>query len=211
MPAAVAAPPGLGSFTPIPEMLPFDSVALALGNSEVSVEGNLITNGDFSHGDALWDVRYWPTLRRIPEGHETFEIVADSARSADRGARRNDQALCVQVRDGESLLGGWPAEPARLTPHSFALRVGRAYRFRLRAWFSGSVPVQLLVKVGHQNYPYTPTIITLVPVTETPQTFGVDFVAKANENDGGIAWTASGGTGSGESRLCIDDVVLAPL
>lgn len=160
---------------------------------------NLVTNGDFSQGTALWSVRQWDGLvGPASAALARFEVVQG--------------ALCTTIANGEFVLGGWPWEDRSLSPHSFELERGQRYRLSLRAWSKGPLPVALVIKVGQQRQPYSPAIVARVPVTQLTQFFSVAFEPHADDDDAGIAFAASAiatPEALGDSSdLCIDDVRL---
>jgi hypothetical protein len=158
---------------------------------------NLVTNGDFSHGTALWSVRRWDFFDgRTPTVRAPFEIV--------------DGALCTTIRGGEIVIGGWPWEDRSLSPSSFELERGQRYRLSLRAWTKGPLPVALVFKVAHQYDPYDPAVVATVPVTQVPHLFSVTFEPHGKDDEAGVAFVASALANRpalpGSSDLCIDDV-----
>jgi hypothetical protein len=190
-PHAEPTAPVMASVSPIPHWQ-LDTVALARGGAVVARGRNLVTNGDFRQGAALWSVRVWNDFEQFPATVAPHRFV--------------DGALCVTLRPGEHRLGGWPFGKTELMPHSFELAAARPYRLSLRAWTSGPLAIQLAIKIGAQFEPYTQTIAALVPVTAERQSFTVDFTAPHSEPNGGISWLASAAAQGGEGELCVDDI-----
>ncbi len=186
-----AEPPRLMDVLPIRHWQ-LNATAVAHGGTVVAKGRNLVTNGDFSKGAALWSIRVWNDLESFPATIAAHRFL--------------DGALCVKLRAGERRLGGWPFGKADLLPNSFELLGARPYRLSLRAWVSGSLAMQLAVKVGQQTAPYTQTLAALVPVTAERQSFVVDFTAPHSELNGGIAWLASAAADGAEGELCVDDI-----
>jgi hypothetical protein len=157
---------------------------------------NLITNGDFSQGTALWQVRRWDPSGPPPSALAPFDVV--------------DGALCTTIRGGDFVVAGWPWDDRSLAPNSFELERGQRYRLSLRAWSRGPWPVALIAKVGHRSNPYTPAQQATVPVTQVPHVFSVAFEPHADDDEAGLAFAASAihssGSRVGASELCIDDV-----
>ncbi|MEO8177256.1 MAG: hypothetical protein ABI895_00345 [Deltaproteobacteria bacterium] len=181
--------------------LPGFAVTTQAGSSELplppALGPNLVTNGDFSQGTALWSVVRWDSFVGPPSTvRAPFDIVKG--------------ALCTTLRGGDLAHGSWPAEDRSLSPHSFELERGQRYRLSLRVWTKGPLPVSLLFKVGHQSEPYAAAVVATVPVTQLPQLLSVAFEPHADDADAGIAFAASAlvtpEARLGSSDLCIDDV-----
>ncbi|HTV25525.1 MAG TPA: hypothetical protein VMG12_42810 [Polyangiaceae bacterium] len=177
---------------------PAGTRVIARGNVRPArdLSNNLISNGDFSHGDTMWSVRNW-------QGYGAASIAAYYAVRAG--------ALCTSLERNQQVLGGWPWDDRRLSPSSFELERGKRYRLSLRAWSSGPESVDLVVKVGHQKEPYTPALVAQVPVRSEPELFDIDFVAERRDNLAGLTFIAGGPEHSPQSELCIDDVSLRTL
>jgi hypothetical protein len=171
---------------------PNDAVVSSRGDVAVARGGNLLTNGDFSSGDVLWSVR---------------QLKASGDLSADAGFAVREGALCGVVWSGEYVLGGWPFGDRRLSPNSFEIVRGARYRLSLRAWSPGPKPVDLVVKVGHQEAPFAASLVAVVPVGATPERFDVEFVARGSDDNAGFAFIGACPLEVGRGELCLDDVV----
>jgi hypothetical protein len=169
---------------------------VARGNIRAEPGHNFITNGDFSRGAVMWSVRSW-------RGFGDTSVAAYY--SVQTGA------LCTAVERNGQGLGGWPWDDRRLSPSSFDLERGKRYRLSLRAWSTGSERVQLVVKVGHQKPPYTPALVTKVPIGAEPGLFEIDFVAAHHDTSAGFAFVATNPVDRSLSAFCIDDVSVRPI
>jgi hypothetical protein len=157
---------------------------------------NFITNGDFSRGDVMWSVRSW-------QGYGDASVAAYYSVQAG--------ALCTALERNQQVMGGWPWDDRRLTPSSFELERGKRYRLSLRAWSSGPEIVELVVKVGHQKEPYTPSLVAKVPLQAEPGLFDIDFVAARRDTFAGFAFVATSPHDQPHSEFCIDDVSVRPI
>ncbi len=151
---------------------------------------NLIENGDLSAGAALWSTSLWPPL-------EAPKPVPSRVEAG---------ALCASVRGGENVILGWPGDPA--TPKGFELTPGKRYRFSFRAWSSGPLPVRVVAKAGHQEFPYTAAVQAPVAVSPEQQVFALDFEPEQADAKAGVAFILSAPRGDGKNDVCVDDVAL---
>jgi len=183
----------------LPGFAPTSRTLMSEGPLPAGIGPNLITNGDFSQGTALWSVRRWDDfVAPEPTALAPYDVV--------RGA------LCTTVRSGAFVIGGWPWDDRSLSPNSFALERGQRYRVSLRAWIKGPLQVALVFKVGHQEQPYDAAIVAAVPVTQIPRLFSIAFEPHADDDNAGVGFVANAvanpDTPFGSSELCIDDVKL---
>ncbi|HEU4576933.1 MAG TPA: hypothetical protein VFS67_01665 [Polyangiaceae bacterium] len=160
---------------------------------------NLVTNGDFSHGTALWSVRRWDDfVAQVPSALARYDVV--------------EGALCTTLPSGAFVLGGWPWDDRSLSPNSFALQRGQRYRVSLRAWIKGPLQVALVFKVGHQEPPYDAALVAGVPVTQLQRRFSIAFEPHADDDNAGVGFVANAVADPAlpfaASDLCIDDVTL---
>jgi retinol-binding protein 3 len=149
---------------------------------------NLLTNGDFSKGQAPWGV-----ASLGPGGPQKHP------------SRLSDGALCVKIRGGEQLFVGWP-DAEHPTP--LAIRAGTTYQLSFRASASGRWPLRASIRVGHQTPPYTPIVQTEVPLDVRPLAFHVDVESEQGDDLAGVAFQVRAAPGRGESEVCLDDVAL---
>jgi hypothetical protein len=156
---------------------------------------NLLSNGDFSQGEAMWSVREWQDMTSF--GSIPYYVVAG--------------ALCTRVRGGQHAVGGWPWDDHSLKPDHVELEAGRRYGFSVKAWVKGSLPVQLLFKLGHQSAPNQSMLGMMVPVSAAVQSYGVEFTAPRDDDRAGVAFVLSTAPGAGQTELCVDDVTLLAL
>lgn len=151
---------------------------------------NLVDNGDFSQGDALWTTLHWPPVgpwKPIP-------------------SRVENGALCASVKGGESTMLSWQALPD--ATRAIELRAGQPYRLSLRASATGPLAVRLVAKVGHREPPFMPAVQAPIPVEAEPHLFAIDFQPKHAEPKAGIAFVVSAPRGEAQNEVCIDDVAL---
>lgn len=173
---------------------PESAVVVARGDiaaDEATLGHNFLSNGDFSQGELMWSVR-------------KMKPFGDTGSRATFAVR--DGVLCTRLDETRQIVGGSPWEDRRLGPGSFPLVKGEAYRLSMRAWSPGSDPVELVVKIGHSNEPYTPALVAAVPVAVTPGRFDIDFVSGVEDDAAGFAFVASGRAGGARGELCLDDV-----
>jgi CubicO group peptidase (beta-lactamase class C family) len=151
---------------------------------------NLVDNGDFSHGDALWTTTLWPPVgpwQTIP-------------------SRVENGALCASIKGGQSTILSWQALPG--ATKAIELREGQPYRLSLRASMTGPLAVRLVAKVGHQELPFTPAVQAPIPVEGAPHVFAIDFEPDHADAKAGIAFILSAPSGEAQNEVCIDDVAL---
>lgn len=149
---------------------------------------NLVDNGDFSAGDALWTTLEWPAflgLRPIP-------------------SRIAHGELCANVKGGQNLILSWPAPSS--PPKAIELSTDKRYRFSFRASRTGPLAVRVVAKVGRQDEPYTPDVQAPIPVETAPHVFALDFEPSQADPKAGIAFVLSAPRSNAESEVCIDDV-----
>jgi CubicO group peptidase (beta-lactamase class C family) len=149
---------------------------------------NLVDNGDFSAGDALWTTLEWPA----------FAGLRPIASRIDHGA------LCGIVKGGQNLLMTWPAPST--PPKAIELGIDKRYRFSFRASMTGPLAVRVVAKVGRQDEPYTPDVQAPIPVEAAPHVFALDFQPSHADTKAGLAFVLSAPRGDGQSEVCIDDV-----
>jgi D-alanyl-D-alanine carboxypeptidase len=151
---------------------------------------NLVDNGDFSRGDALWTTQLWPAAgpwQTLP-------------------SRVENGALCATVQAGQSTVVSWQALPG--ASKAIELREGQPYRLSLRASTTGPLSVRLVAKVGHQDPPFRPAVQAPIPVEAAPHVFAIDFVPDHADSKTGVAFVVSAPRGEAQNDVCIDDVTL---
>jgi hypothetical protein len=196
--------PGLRRDRPAREMMlpgfaPTSRAVMSEGPLPAAIGANLVTNGDFSQGTALWSVRRWEDfVAPAPTELAPYDVVQG--------------ALCTTLHSGAIVIGGWPGGDRSLSPSFFALERGQRYRVSLRAWIKGPLQVALVFKVGHQDEPYDAALVAAVPVTQLPHRFSIPFEPHADDDNAGVGFVANAvanpATPFGSSDLCIDDVTL---
>jgi hypothetical protein len=183
----------------LPGFAPTSRAVMSEGPLPAAIGPNLVTNGDFSQGTALWSVRRWDDfVAPVPAALAPYDVVQG--------------ALCTTLRSGAFVLGGWPWDDRSLSPNSFTLERGQRYRVSLRAWIKGPLQVALVFKVGHQEQPHDAALVAAVPVTQIPRLFSIAFEPHADDDNAGVGFVANAvadpATPFGSSDLCIDDVQL---
>jgi len=181
----------------LPHCIQFASIlALALGCGREAGPGaaapleqpNRVSNGDFSRGIAPWGAH-----------------VAGEANAEPLEPRLEDGALCTSVKGGQEIIVGWPVSGSA---ESFALVAGAKYALSLRASVSGTLPVECVIKVGHQVAPYTAAFSTELPVAAELAPFATSFTPDHDDDQAGIAVECRGKPGAEQASVCIDDVRL---
>jgi hypothetical protein len=172
---------------------------------------SLFTERPFSMQSHGWQVRHWNDLGADPGEPAKYAF--------------DDGALCITLRSGERVIGGWPwlpntgdaIEPGALSPGvsprvpapaPVALSAGKAYRLVFKAWASDPLPSQLLIAVGHAHVPFSAAAGARVDVSNTPEPFVVSFVAKHDDPSVGVAFLANAGEGAEPTRVCLSDLTL---
>jgi hypothetical protein len=164
---------------------------------------SLFGDRPFSMQSRAWQVRHWNDLGADPGEPAKYHF--------DEGA------LCVTLRSGERVIGGWPwlpksGEPtspaASTAPAPVAISAGKAYRVVFQAWASDPLPSQLLIAVGHARVPFSAAAGARVDVSTTPEPFVVSFVAKHDDPDVGVAFLANAAEGAEPTRVCLSDLTL---
>jgi endoglucanase len=153
---------------------------------------NLISNGDFSQGLAPWGAH--------AAGDDQGRTAAPPPEP-----RLIDGALCTTVHGGQEVIVGWPVSGSS---ESFALTAGKSYALFLRISASGPLPVQCVIKVGHQIAPYTAAFTTRLPSNATLQRFAVTFAPDHDDDRAGVALECRAEAGTSVADVCIDDVSL---
>ena len=149
---------------------------------------NLITNGDFSDGEASWGI---PAMT-VPTGGSINHAVTGGA-------------FCVTLSSAGSLVTiGYPAGA---TP-PFQINGGASYRFSYQASISSN-NTTLESKVGETtppNYDATGSDWLNEPAGSSLQTFTHTFSRASTSTMMGVAFNVTGGPGT----VCIDNVSLSP-
>jgi hypothetical protein len=147
---------------------------------------NLIANGDFSHGQQLWQINAGMGVVTVQNGQ-----------------------LCVAVAAGQYAVLGWPSPPG--TP-GLPLVPGASYQFAYVAQATPSVPID--AKVGHTVAPYAPDFETPSTGDRIPSTFRPfihPFTAPTSpaEDSAGVAFLIpETGTTAGAVQVCFANVSL---
>ena len=146
---------------------------------------NLITNGDFSMGEASWKVDVASVAHSIVDGRE-----------------------CLMVSGGAvSFFLGWPAA----VENALTLKGGTAYTLSYRASSTGPLSVKVEAKVGKAVTPFTDDLPLVTDMVGTSfQTFMHTFTPTADDTQAGVAFKVTPGTMTSQmTTVCFDDVVLA--
>lgn len=187
----------------------FRAPAPAWSGALPPLETNLFGERPFSPQSHAWQVKRWDDLNL------GMPPTVPAQYSFEQGA------LCVSLRGGARIVGGWPwlpngeAEPTPAPgtpgapPAAVPLSAGRAYRLVFKAWASEPLPSQVLIAVGHAELPYSGVAGARVEVSTTPEPFGVSFVAKHDDASVGVAFFASASEGAPPTRVCLSDVTLS--
>jgi hypothetical protein len=184
----------------------FRAPAPAWSGALPPADTSLFGERPFSMQSRSWQVRHWNDLGTDPGEPAKYHF--------DEGA------LCVTLRSGERVIGGWPwlpssgeptsstASAASTVPAPVALSAGKAYRLVFQAWASDPLPSQLLIAVGHAHVPFSAAAGARVDVSTTPESFVVSFVAKHDDPAVGVAFLANAGEGAEPTRVCLSDLTL---
>jgi endoglucanase len=151
---------------------------------------NLVTNGDFSSGLEPWGAH---TAGGASAGHPLQPRVIDGS-------------LCTPVTGGEEVIVGWPVAGSSAY---FALSAGKQYELALKVSGTGPLPLECVIKVGHQVAPYTGAFTTRLPLGPTLAPFRAAFAPDHDDDRAGIAVECRGAPGSAQADVCIDDVSLS--
>jgi hypothetical protein len=152
----------------------------ATGAGGGGLGGNLITNGDFSLGDALWHVDNWSTPTTV-----SYAV--------------KDGQFCATLNPGASITLGWPSD----TSASIMLASGALYYFGYRASWSGASTAGLILQAKAGTAAFSTMSDQL---TSTPQLFQHSFYGDG-EPPTGVAFNVTY-NGSTPGDLCVDDVTL---
>jgi len=128
---------------------------------------SLISNGDFSSGEANWS------------------FTGDGTVDTSSGE------YCVTSNSGEELQIGWPAdvEPA-------SVQSGVSYQFSYTAYYSGGTAPTVGVKVGQAQDPYAAFVEEAsISIGSSAMTFTHDFSMDADDA-AGILFRVSGAGGT---------------
>jgi hypothetical protein len=163
---------------------------------------SLFAEPPFAQDSSSWQVRLWndPTVEPETPARVQFE----------------GGALCVPLAAGDRALGGWPwphdlasaplEAPARVA--GVKLQQGRAYRLSFKAWARGPLPSQVLLGVGHRQFPFVAAAAARVQVSQSPEPFAMDFVAARDDDAAGVAFLATAGHAE-STRLCLGELRLS--
>jgi hypothetical protein len=171
-------------------LLPLPEAPRELGPS-------LFAEQPFAQDSRSWQVRLWNDPKAQPETQARFQFESG--------------ALCVPLAPGDRVLGGWPwpHDPEAAVP-ALKLRQGRAYRLSFTAWVQGPLPSQVLLGVGHEQFPFAATAAARVQVSRSPEPFAMDFVAARDEEAAGVAFLATNLAGHADpTRLCLGELRLS--
>jgi hypothetical protein len=157
---------------------------------------SLLGERPFSAQSRAWQVRRWDDLSTSPVEPAKHELVGD--------------ALCVELGNGERVIGGWPwpGAGAGAAPEPVRLDAGKAYRLVFKAWAREPLPVQVLIALGHDRLPFSAAAGARVPVSSAPEAFAVNFVATYHDPSIGVAFLATAAQDADRTRLCLSDVTL---
>jgi hypothetical protein len=167
---------------------------LPLPDDQPAVAGpSLLGERPFAQPGGAWQVRRWNDPKAAPDEPAAFGFVGG--------------ALCVSLAAGERVLGGWPWPAAgAASPEKVAITQGRAYRLGFRAWVRGPLPAQVLLGVGHFQFPFVAAAAARVQVSPEPERFAMDFVASHDDDAVGVAFLASNGPHADPTRVCLADL-----
>ncbi|MEO8180641.1 MAG: hypothetical protein ABI895_17535 [Deltaproteobacteria bacterium] len=169
---------------------------LPLPEEEPPVLGpSLLGERPFAQPGGTWQVRRWNDPKAAPDEPAAYGF--------------EDGALCVTLATGERVLGGWPWPTAgAASPGKVSIVQGRAYRLAFRAWVRGPLPSQVLLGVGHIQFPFVAAAAARVQIAPEPERFAMDFVASQDDEAVGVAFLASNGPHTDSTRVCLADVTL---
>jgi hypothetical protein len=151
------------------------------GSGSDAASGNLVTNGDFSQGNAAWG---------ISSGTATIGVT--------------NGELCVSAGSGSIVLG-WPQAPAT----ALMLTSGSSYEFSYGArTMQGNLMVEAKVANSMSSTNYMPVDSdSMDAVTSTAKTFTHSFTPSTTDPSAGIAFIFSLGNGQ---QACFTNVSLIP-
>jgi len=169
---------------------------LPLPEEEPPVLGpGLLGERPFAQPGGAWQVRRWNDPKADPDEPASYGF--------------EDGALCVALASGERVLGGWPWPASGAAfPEKVSIAQGRAYQLGFRAWARGPLPSQVLLGVGHRQFPFVAVAAARVQVAREPERFALDFVASRDDEAVGVAFLASNGPHADPTRVCLADVTL---
>jgi hypothetical protein len=148
----------------------------------------LVVHGDLSARGGQWSTFLWPPY----SPPEPLPLRVDAGE------------LCVAVKAGQNVIVGWPG--GANTPHGFELVAGQRYRLSFRARTTGSLPLRVVAKVGHQEMPFTPAVQAPIPLDSQPHVFAVDFEPEQADAKAGVAFVLSAPRGDAQNDVCLGDV-----
>jgi hypothetical protein len=174
---------------------------LPLPEDQPAVSGpSLFAERPFGQTGGAWQVRRWNDPKAGPDEPAVYGL--------------EDGALCVTLAAGERALGGWPwpaasaAGTGAASPEKVAIAQGRPYRLGFRAWVHGPLPSQVLLGVGHSQFPFVAAAAARVQVASRPERFAMDFVAARDDDAVGVAFLAANRAHADPTRVCFADVTL---
>jgi hypothetical protein len=171
---------------------------LPLSEAPQELGPSLFGERPFAQESNSWQVRLWNEPTVEPETPAKVEFESG--------------ALCVPLAAGDRVLGGWPwprdQGPAALA--AVKLQRGRAYRLSFKAWAHGPLPSQVLLGVGHKQFPFVAAAAARVQVSKSPEPFAMDFVAAQDDESAGVAFLATNIAGHADpTRLCLGELRLS--
>lgn len=162
---------------------------------------NLVANGDFAAGDRLWSVQLLPdfhSARRSPS--------SGSPPLAGAAYRLREGLLCMSLSAGQRILGVWGGD-SDVEPASFPLAAHRRYRLSLRVEVSGTLPIELFVRVAPAARA-VPFVVASLPRNRAGQYFTADFEPDVASGAVSVAFLARAAAGAGRSEICLDDIAV---
>jgi hypothetical protein len=177
----------------------FRAPAPAFSGALPAPESSLFGERPFSAQSAAWQVRRWDDLKSDPTEPAKYELVGGG--------------MCVDIGDGERVVGGWPWLGSGIGsgssgPKRVALAAGGRYRLVFRAWSREPLPAQVLIAVGHDQVPFSASAAARVDVSTTPRAFALSFVAAHHDPSVGVAFLATAAADAERTELCLSDVTL---
>jgi hypothetical protein len=171
---------------------------LPLSEAPLELGPNLFGERPFAYDSSSWQVRLWNDPTAEPETPVKVQF--------------ENGALCVPLAAGDRVLGGWPwPQAGAAAPVAAAkLQQGRAYRLSFKTWVEGPLPSQVLLGVGHKQFPFVAAAAARVQVSKSPEPFAMDFVAARDEDAAGVAFLATNLAGHADpTRLCLAELRLS--
>ena len=171
-------------------LLPLSEAPRELGPS-------LFGEQPFAQDSNSWQVRLWNDPTAEPEAPAKVQFESG--------------ALCVPLAAGDRVLGAWPwpRDPAAPVA-ALKLQQGRAYRLSFKAWVQGPLPSQVLLGLGHKQFPFAAAAAARVQVSRSPEPFAMDFVAAHDDDSAGVAFLATNIAGHADAtRLCLGELRLS--